>query len=240
MQRQHSECLLEEVLPGLVIGTEPAANTEVRRFERVDLLVSRGPELFAVPDLGGRTQDEAAAELEAAGLAVGALDQEYSESVPAGVILRQDPEQGAERRRGSVVDLVVSLGPAPIAVPDVVGLAEEDAVAALEEAGLVPVVGETREYSRTVPAGAVMGQSPSGTDVQRGTGVTLTLSRGPRLVQVPSVFSLSEERAVAVLEEAGFEVQVDYTFGSAVLGLVAGQSPSGEQPEGTVIRITVT
>ncbi|WP_258069603.1 Stk1 family PASTA domain-containing Ser/Thr kinase [Arthrobacter sp. SX1312] len=234
------EAFSEEVLPGLVIGTEPAANTEVRRFERVDLLVSRGPELFAVPDLGGRTQDEAAAELEAAGLAVGALGQEYSESVPAGVILRQDPEQGAERRRGSVVDLVMSLGPAPIAVPDVVGLAEEDAVAALEEAGLMPVVDGTREYSRTVPEGAVVGQSPSGTDVQRGTGVTLTISRGPRLVQVPSVFSLSEERAVAALEAAGFEVQVDYTFGSPVLGLVAGQSPSGEQPEGTVIRITVT
>ncbi|WP_043446988.1 Stk1 family PASTA domain-containing Ser/Thr kinase [Arthrobacter sp. L77] len=234
------EAFDEEVLAGLVIGTDPAANTEVRRFERVDLLVSRGPELFAVPELGGRSQVDATAELEAAGLAVGALDEEYSESVPAGGILRQDPAQGAELRRGSVVDLVVSLGPAPIAVPDVVGLAEQDAVDALEEAGLVPVVGEAREYSRTVPAGAVAGQSPSGTEVQRGTGVTLTLSRGPRLVQVPSVFSLSEERAVDVLEAAGFEVEVDYTFGSAVLGLVAGQSPSGEQPEGSVIRITVT
>jgi len=110
----------------------------------------------------------------------------------------------------------------------------------LEAAGLVPVVGRTREYSRTVPAGAVAAQSPSGTDVQRGTEVVLTLSRGPRLVQVPSVFSLPEERAVEVLEAAGFEVQVDYTFGSAVLGLVAGQSPAGEQPEGTLIRITVT
>jgi serine/threonine-protein kinase len=60
------------------------------------------------------------------------------------------------------------------------------------------------------------------------------------MVRVPSVFSLPEERAVAVLEEAGFAVQVDYTFGSAVLGLVAGQSPTGEQPEGTTIRITVT
>ncbi|WP_434991873.1 Stk1 family PASTA domain-containing Ser/Thr kinase [Arthrobacter sp. Ld5] len=234
------EAFDEDVLAGLVIGTDPAANTEVRRFERVDLLVSRGPELFAVPDVGGRSQDEAAAELDAAGLSVGALQEEYSESVPAGAVLRQDPEQGAERRRGSAVDLVVSLGPAPIAVPDVVGLPEQDAVDALEEAGLVPVVGGTREYSLTVPSGAVVGQSPSGTSVQRGTDVALTLSRGPRLVQVPNVFSLTEQRAVEVLEAAGFTVQVDYTFGSAVLGLVAGQSPSGEQPEGTVIRITVT
>lgn len=234
------EAFDEEVLAGMVIGTDPGANTEIRRFERVDLLVSRGPELFAVPDLGDLAQAEAAAELEAAGLAVGAQDEEYSESVPAGAVLRQDPEPGAERRRGSAVDLVVSLGPAPIAVPGVVGLPEQDAAAALEGAGLVPVVGGTREYSRTVPAGAVVAQSPSGTSVPRGTEIVLTLSRGPRLVQVPSVFSLSEERAVGVLEAAGFEVQVDYTFGSAVLGLVAGQSPSGEQPEGTLIRITVT
>ncbi|WP_394252586.1 Stk1 family PASTA domain-containing Ser/Thr kinase [Arthrobacter pityocampae] len=234
------EAFDEEVLAGMVIGTHPGANTEIRRFERVDLLVSRGPELFAVPDLGGLAQAEAAAELEAAGLAVGAQDEEYSESVPPGAVVRQNPEQGAERRRGSAVDLVVSLGPAPIAVPGVVGLPEQDAAAALEGAGLVPVVGGTREYSRTVPAGAVVGQSPSGTSVPRGTEIVLTLSRGPRLVQVPSVFSLSEERAVGVLEAAGFQVQVDYTFGSAVLGLVAGQSPSGEQPEGTLIRITVT
>ncbi|MHA7239035.1 Stk1 family PASTA domain-containing Ser/Thr kinase [Arthrobacter sp. TMS1-12-1] len=234
------EAFDEEVLAGLVIGTDPAANTEVRRFERVDLLVSRGPELLAVPDLGGRTQAEAAAELGAAGLVMGAVGEEYSESIPAGEVLRQDPGQGTERRRGSGVDLVVSLGPAPVAVPDVVGLPERDAVDTLEGAGLVPVVGGTREYSRTVPAGAVVGQNPSGTDVQRGSEVALTLSRGPRLVQVPSVFSLPEQRAVEVLEAAGFEVQVDYTFGSAVLGLVAGQSPAGEQPEGTLIRITVT
>ena len=53
-----------------------------------------------------------------------------------------------------------------------------------------------------------------------GTTVTLTLSQGPRLVRVPNVFSLTEARAVAALEDAGFTVQVDYTFGSAVLGLV--------------------
>ncbi|KNC20322.1 hypothetical protein AC792_01350, partial [Arthrobacter sp. RIT-PI-e] len=150
------------------------------------------------------------------------------------------PGAGAERPRGTAVELVVSRGPAPIAVPDVRGSDEADAVAALEDAGLRAEVSRDREYSGTVPAGAVLAQSPADGAVQRGTTVTLTLSQGPRLVRVPNVFSLTEARAVAALEDAGFIVQVDYTFGSAVLGLVAGQSPTGEQPEGSTIRITVT
>ncbi|OUM42804.1 protein kinase domain-containing protein [Arthrobacter sedimenti] len=233
------EAFDEDVLPGLVIGTDPAASSEVRRFERVELIVSKGPELFRVPDLLGRTQVQAAAELGAAGLAVGTIEEHYDESVAAGMVSRQVPEQGAERHRGSAVDLVVSLGPEPVAVPDVTGLTEQDAVAAVEQAGLEAVVNDAAEYSRTVPAGAVLGRTPSG-EVQRGTRITLTLSRGPRMVRVPSVFSLPEGRAIAALEAAGFTVQVDYTFGSAVLGLVAGQGPTGDQPEGTTIRITVT
>lgn len=230
----------ETVLAGLVIGTDPAAASEVRRFEPVELIVSKGPELFTVPDLVGKSQVEAAAELGAAGLDIGGLEEEYNETVAAGEILRQTPEQGAERRGSSTVDLVVSLGPAPVAVPDVVALPEQEAIVAVEQADLEAVVSGAREYSRTVPAGAVVSQSPSGVNVQRATPVTLTLSQGPRMVKVPNVFSLTEERAVAALEAAGFTVQVDYTFGSAVLGLVAGHSPTGEQPEGTTIRITVT
>ena len=230
----------EEVLVGLVVATEPAAASEVRRFERVELLVSRGPELFAVPDLIGSTQVEAAAELGAAELALGGLEEEYDEATPTGEVIRQTPEPGVERRRSTTVDLVVSLGPAPVAVPDVTGLTEQEAVAALEEAGLEAEVSGTTEFSRTVPAGSVISQAPSGVEAKRGTPVTLTVSQGPRMVKVPNVFSLSEDRAVEALEAAGFVVQVDYTFGSAVLGLVAGQSSSGEQPEGTTIRITVT
>ncbi|MEC5199967.1 serine/threonine protein kinase/beta-lactam-binding protein with PASTA domain [Arthrobacter sp. PL16] len=234
------EVFNEQVLAGLVIATDPVASSEVRRFEPVELIVSKGPELFDVPDLLGRTAVEAAVELGSAGLALGGVEEEYNEEVTAGDVFRQTPEKGAERRRDSTVDVVVSLGPAPIAVPDVAGLTEQEAVSALEQAGLEAVVAEVKEYSRTVPAGSVISQAPTAVEVQRGTPVTLTLSRGPRSVKVPNVFSLPEDRAVAALEAAGFMVQVDYTFGSAVLGLVAGQSPTGDQPEGTTVRITVT
>ncbi len=235
-----AEAFDDDVLAGLVIGTDPDAHSEVRRFEQVELIVSKGPELFAVPALLGRTEVEAAAELGAAGFAVGSITEEYSETAPSGEVIGQAPQQGTDTRRNSTVDLIVSLGPAPVPVPDVAGRPEAEAVELLEAAGLAAAVSGNQEYSRTVPAGSVLRQEPVGVEVQRGTTVALTLSRGPRIVRVPNVFSLSEDRAVDALEAAGFTVQIDYTFGSAVLGLVAGQSPTGEQPEGTTIRITVT
>ncbi|KNC17666.1 hypothetical protein AC792_14020, partial [Arthrobacter sp. RIT-PI-e] len=164
----------DDVLAGLVVGTDPAAATEIRRYEQVELLVSRGPELFAVPDVTGENRTRATAELEAAGFAPGGLREEYSETIGAGVVLAQDPGAGAERPRGTAVELVVSRGPAPIAVPDVRGSDEADAVAALEDAGLRAEVSRDREYSGTVPAGAVLAQSPADGAVQRGTTVTLT------------------------------------------------------------------
>ncbi len=162
----------DEILAGLVIGTDPAASSEVRRFEPVELIVSRGPELLEVPDVLGLTESEATAELRAAELITGEVDEEYSTSEAAGRVIAQTPAQDAGLRRGAGVDLVISLG--------------------------------------------------------------------PRLVDVPRVFSLSEDRAVAALEAAGFAVEVDYTFGRSVLGLVAGQSLTGEQAEGSTVRITVT
>ncbi|MHA7281164.1 protein kinase domain-containing protein [Arthrobacter sp. MDT2-2] len=144
--------------------------------------------VVSLPDVADVPLATARAALNEEGFAVGTIEEQYNESVVAGIIVGQVPEQGAERRRGSAVDLTVSLGPEPVAVPDVTGLPEQDAVAAVEQAGLEAVVDDAAGYSRTVPAGAVLGQSPSG-QVQRETRVTLTLSRGPRIVRVPNAFS---------------------------------------------------
>ena len=74
----------------------------------------------------------------------------------------------------------------------------------------------------------------------KGGTVTLTISKGPKLVEVPSVFRMSEEEAVKALRDAGFDVKVNYTFGGAVLDIVAGQDKTGLQPEGALVTITVT
>ncbi|WP_207771306.1 PASTA domain-containing protein [Arthrobacter sp. Bz4] len=230
----------DEVASGLVIRSEPAAQTEIRRYQSVELFVSKGPELFEVPNVVDRGEAAAAEQLAGSELAVGEITREFNADVEDGLVISQEPAAGDQTPRGTAVNLVVSQGPEPIEVPVVTGQPRADAVAAIEAAGLVAAVAPDGENNRDIPAGAVVGQSPSGGQLTRGETVTLTLSLGPRLVEVPNVFSQREEAAVAELEAAGFVVVVDYTFGGSVLGLVAGQDLTGEQPEGSTVTITVT
>ena len=230
----------DDVSPGLVVGSEPAAGEVIRKFQPVSLAVSKGPELFALPGLVGKPLDEAKTALNGAGMALGKITETYDESAPAGTVLAQAPPSGAPFRHGTPVDLTVSKGPQPIPVPDVRGREQDEAVKAIEAAGLKAVVAPETVFDRTVPKGAVAAQDPASGNLTRGGTVTVTVSKGPKLVQVPSVFRMSEKEAVKALKDAGFEVKVKYAFGGAVLDIVAGQDKTGQQPEGSLVTITVT
>ncbi|MFZ3452788.1 Stk1 family PASTA domain-containing Ser/Thr kinase [Arthrobacter sp. 7Tela_A1] len=229
----------EVVAAGLAIGTEPGAAEEIRRFQTVTLLVSRGPELFAVPNVLQRTQEDAGRELTDAGLTAGAVTEEYSEDIPAGQVIAQVPAADAELRRGTPVDLTVSKGPAPVDVPAVAGLSQDEAVKRIEAAGLVAAVEPERVNSRDIAEGSVAAQSPEGGLLERGGTVTLTISDGPRMVQVPSYVGKQADTARKELEELGFDVQVNEILGG-FFGTVRAQDPSGgTAPEGAVITLTV-
>ncbi|WP_318241926.1 Stk1 family PASTA domain-containing Ser/Thr kinase [Arthrobacter gallicola] len=229
----------EVVAAGLAIGTDPNAPEQVRRFQTVTLLVSKGPELFSVPNVIQRTLESAEEELSAAGLAAGSVTEDFNESVPAGRVIAQVPAADAELRRGTPVDLTVSKGPAPVEVPSVVGQAEDRAVKALEDAGLTASIAPSRVNSTDVPKGAVVTQSPAGGLLERGAAVTLTISDGPRMIQVPSYIGKQADTARRELEELGFKVQVNEILGG-FFGTVRAQDPSsGTAPEGSVITLTV-
>lgn len=229
----------EVVAAGLAIGTDPAAPQQVRRFQTVTLLVSRGPELFTVPNVIQRTVESAGDELAEAGLTAGKVTEEFNETVPAGQIIAQVPAADAELRRGTPVDLTVSKGPAPVEVPSVVGKTEDDAVEALESAGLTASVAPSRVNSTDVPKGSVVTQTPASGLLERGGTVTLTISDGPRMIQVPSYVGKQADTAREELEALGFRVQVNEILGG-FFGTVRAQDPSsGTAPEGSVITLTV-
>ncbi|WP_318241886.1 Stk1 family PASTA domain-containing Ser/Thr kinase [Arthrobacter pullicola] len=229
----------EVVAAGLAIGTDPNAPQQVRRFQTVTLLVSKGPELFTVPNVIQRTVESAEEELTKAGLAPGSVTEEFDETVPAGRVIAQLPAADAELRRGTPVDLTVSKGPAPVQVPSVVGQAEDEAVKSLEDAGLTASVAPTRVNSADVPKGAVVTQAPVSGLLERGAAVTLTISDGPRIIQVPSYVGKQADTARKELEELGFKVQVNEILGG-FFGTVRAQDPSsGTAPEGSVITLTV-
>jgi serine/threonine-protein kinase len=229
----------DDVASGLVVGSEPEAGAEVRKFQPVALFVSKGPQLFELAPLGGLTLEEAKNELNRAEMALGTITEQFDEVVPAGVVLAQEPVSGTAARRGTPVSLTVSKGPQPIAVPSVVGLDEDDAVEAIEAAGLTAVVAKDEVNDRNVPKGAVAAQSPATGTLTRGGTVTLTVSKGPKLVEVPSFIGKQAGEARRELEKLGFQVRVNNVLGG-FFGTVRDQDPVDEEvPEGSVVTLTV-
>ena len=229
----------DDVPSGLVVGSEPEAGTEIRKFQPVSLYVSKGPQLFPLPQLSGGTLDEAKGALNGAGMALGPVTEEFNEDVPAGIVLSQDPVAGTPARHGTPVAMVVSKGPEPIPVPSVVGQDEDDAMDAIEAAGLKAEVAREEVFDRNVPEGAVVSQSPASGTLTRGGTVTLTISKGPRMVEVPSFIGRQANEARRALEALGFQVRVNNVLGG-FFGTVRDQDPvDTEVPEGSVITLTV-
>lgn len=103
---------------GQVISQDPAAGASVASGSAISLNVSKGPEPASVPDLAGLTRAAAETALTGAGLVVGTVTEAHSETYPVGQVFSQDPAAGMEVAVGSSVDLVLSLGSAPVNVPD--------------------------------------------------------------------------------------------------------------------------
>ncbi|MGN8132017.1 Stk1 family PASTA domain-containing Ser/Thr kinase [Paenarthrobacter sp. 22069] len=234
-----SDVFDDQVPSGLVVGTEPAAGTEIRKFQPVSLLVSKGPQLFPLPKLVGGSLTDAKNALNAAGMALGTVTEQFDDNAAAGSVLSQDPGAGTPARHGTPVQIAVSKGPQPIPVPVVVGKAKDDAVAAVKAAGLTAEVAPDEVFDRNVPKGAVVSQSPADGTLIRGGTVTLTVSKGPRMVQVPSYIGKQASEAEQALKKLGFEVRRNNILGG-FFGTVRDQSPvDREVPEGSVITITV-
>ncbi len=218
-----------------MVGSSPAVGEQVHKNASVDLVVSAGPELFGVPDLRGEDLGRAQELLDAAGLVPGAVAEVYSSEVEAGRVVSSDPATGTDLRGGSEVALVVSLGPEPVAVPDVTGGSVDDARAQLEDSGL-RLGGTTEEYDPAV-AGTVVAQDPAGSSLLPGEVVDVVVSRGPQPVPVPDVFESRYSDAVAELEGLGFVVE---RRGSGIFGRVVRQDPSAgtELVPGSTVVVT--
>lgn len=231
----------DTVKRGQVISTDPAVGSRIRHNDSVNLTISKGPEVVKVPDLEGHRLDKARGLLRDEGLEPGMVTREFSDSVPKGFVISTNPGAGTERRSGSAVALVVSKG-APVDVPDVLGDSLEDARAELEEAGLKVRVAAEEVTSSEYDKGTVAALDPeAGTEVVTGETVTLTLSKGPEMVEVPDVTGDNVDDAKAELEAAGFEVDED----RGLLGLfgdtVDSQSVQGGEtaPKGSTITIEI-
>ncbi len=229
----------ETIPPGSVVRTDPAGGENVTRDGTVTAILSRGPERHPVPALTGLTLDEAQSSIADSALSYGEATYRYSERVARGVVLRSDPVAATRLRRSGVVDLVLSRGPRPIKVADFTGKDADEATQALEKLGFK--VTATSENNDTVEEGDVISQSPDDGRLFRDDPVELVVSKGPVLVDVPSVVSRSTEAATSLLEAQGFEVRTERVDVYIGLGVVVRQSPGGgdRSPRGSTVTLYV-
>ncbi|MGC1851961.1 MAG: Stk1 family PASTA domain-containing Ser/Thr kinase [Solirubrobacterales bacterium] len=192
---------------------------------KVALTVSDGPGSAPVPaGLAGLSQEEAVERVEEAGF-VAQVEMVNSDQVEAGLVIRSDPSGGATATRGTTVVLTVSKGQKLAKVPVLVGTQRSVAVQQIRGRGLTPSV---EEEESTKPEGQVITQAPSaGSELPRGSTVSIVVSSGQRQAKVPNVIGKERAEAVELLRDAGIEpeVQEEETEVPAQVGRVTDQFP---------------
>ncbi|WP_353810544.1 Stk1 family PASTA domain-containing Ser/Thr kinase [Agromyces sp. SYSU T00194] len=229
-----------EVAEGLVSETDPEGGTQARRGGTVQILVSLGPRILAVPDVEGMPEADARAELAEFDVA-DETDVRYSSQVDRGAVIAvfdADGERvGDEYPERGALSLVVSAG----AIPSVVGTASAEAEQRLSDAGLDVSFAEP-QFSNDVAADLVLSAATSTDPVRPGDPIVLTVSKGPDLVTLPDVVGENLADAIDTLEAAGFQVQ--YSFPEAFVGLatVKSMDPGGdtEQIRGSTVTLVAT
>jgi len=201
------------------------------------------PHSVDVPQVVGLTASEAQTQLEDAGLTVKLAQGDYSTKVAEGVVLRVQPAEGVSVKTGSRVTLVLSLGPPPVPVPNLIGLSLDQVRTALKTAKLT--LGDvSKAYSDTIAMDQVLRQSVKANEqAPRGSAIDVVISRGPSPRPVPKVVGLTEEQATTRLTTAGFLVDRAEDFSNDVpRGDVISQDPAKNtdlQP-GQTVTITVS
>ena len=181
----------EDVRQGNIVRTEPKADEPLEKSQEVVLYVSLGEN--KMPNLIGDTEDNAKARLKALNISV-SIEYLYdvNDKYEEGRVYRTDPQAGDQLEPGDKIFIYVSEGDGKVPVPNVLITSLEDAQKALKDVGLVPLLNEV--YDAEVPVGFVVSQSEvPGTKVEKGTYVTIDISKGPDpALTVPPTESTTE------------------------------------------------
>ena len=215
------------IAPDAVVACTPRPGTLVPPGSAVDLVVSTGPEKVAVPPVVGAPEATARGLLKQRNLAVGEITRPTSETVAKGVVIGSTPAPGELVAPNARIDLVISSGPAPVPVPDVVEQPLADAQKLISAANLV--AGEpTTRTSETVAKGSVISSDPAaGKQVAPGTTVGLVVSLGP---PVPDVVTKPVGEAVAALKAKGMNAVGPNGEQLPADGTVLSSSPAAGKP----------
>ncbi len=223
---------------GTILTQRPVDGKKVEEGSTVVLTISKTD--AEVPDVSTMDVEAAKVELRARGFANFTVTPDYRDDVDPGTVMSTTPAANLRWRKTDPFELVVATDP-HVKVPSVVGQDQASATSALQAVGLDVVV--KTASSSTAAVGVVTKSSPGADDTAvRGDTVTLTVSSGPKQVNVPIVLQWDRGDAIDEIEGRGFAVNVvtvAVTSNDAV-DTVVGQDPSGGRAaEGSTITITV-
>lgn len=198
-------------------------------------------ETVEIPDVKNLSRQDAEKALKDAGLEFDVTERTNAE-IPRNTAIGTEPEPGSTVPKGTRINLIISTGKEITEVPDLTGMTTDAARQALEAAGLELNPQVREESSKETPAGQILAQSPDqGSQVSKGTRVTITVSSGPELIRVPVVVGQEVENARSNLESAGFRVQVNEVDSEETKGRVLSQTGEGQELEqGATVTLEVS
>ena len=228
----------EDIPEDRVINSSPAGGGRISPDGTVEVTISKGKERYIVPTLQGLKIEIAEGLITDNKLVVGEVIEEFSSEFPKGFIMRSSPVAGERIKRDSQVTLYISKGIEQVGISSYQGKSGEQALNELTEAGFDV---ETKYvFSEDLPTGAVVSQLPRGGDIDKGSVITLTVSKGSEFVFIPNLFSLTQAKAVDTLKDLDLKVIIK-KVGNKKIKVVTNISPKvGERVKrGSTVTITV-
>ncbi len=221
----------DEYEEGEIANQDPLEGEKVASGTTINVVISNGRGSIDVPGVTGYTEEDAVERLEEEGFQV-SKNYSYSDTVEEGKVISQSPKQGELAKEGDTITLEISQGGEPITVADVSNTYKSEEQALIELAGLDVTV--ERVFSTERPEGVVLSQSvPAGTIVERGSAITITVSKGPQSVTAQTYKCNVTLKSPTFVENVAYANVVLYDTSGNVLARIDNQPVNIGQDNGT-------
>jgi eukaryotic-like serine/threonine-protein kinase len=217
----------DSVAANHVVSQDPAPYASVDKRTMVQLVVSSGRPAFALQDVTQYTLFAAQKDLQAAGFHV-KVENRFDPSAK-GTVLAEQPSPGTKLHKGAVVSLLVSNGPAPIDVPNLVGKTLDEAQSLAAKLGFTVSVTEEAPIPNVPPQVIASQETPAGQKMNAGGTIYVVVSKGGGLGQIPDVRGQDFVTAQDALKAAGFQVGATFpqTSPGPDNGTIINEQPAG-------------
>jgi serine/threonine-protein kinase len=229
----------EMIDAGRVIESSPSGGEKIDQGGTIKIVLSKGPERYAIPMLVGLTPTAAKNLIAKSPLKLAPIIEVFSETVPKGFVISSSPATGSKVKRGSLVTITVSKGKEQVSYASYVGKNGEQALTELTEAGFN--VTSTYAFSEVRLAGEVISQNPvGGAAIDKGSAVAIVISKGSEFSYIPNLFSIEQSKAVKALQDLGLRVTVKI-IGRKAVKKVTNMNPKvgSKVKRGSTVTITV-